>query len=202
MLFKIFKIRLVIWIGLLSTFTWWGGKAVIRYWNQPLTTDMFYSFGDNEKGGIQFPLISFCPLPPNFVENNILQECRDKSDRPYFIDSLTYCLETDENFKIKTFMDSLQLKRNDIIKTTRFWTGSGYKDLQYLDDEMWSSVFQQRYGLCYTFDPSSVKEYKYIPYPGQGRVGFEFLLAEAIPWKVWYFSAWNFKIGHTKLDCP
>ena len=31
----------------------------MRYWNQPLTTNMANSFGDNENG-IQFPLMTFC----------------------------------------------------------------------------------------------------------------------------------------------
>ena len=35
-------------------------KGLIRYIEQPLTTDISYHFGDNKNGGIQFPVISFC----------------------------------------------------------------------------------------------------------------------------------------------
>ena len=33
----------------------------MRYNEQILSTDIAYNFGDNKNGGIQFPLISFCP---------------------------------------------------------------------------------------------------------------------------------------------
>ena len=39
----------------------------MRYNEQVLSTDIAYNFGDNKNGGIQFPLISFCPN--DFVTN-------------------------------------------------------------------------------------------------------------------------------------
>ena len=66
-------IKISIWFGLLSISTWWGSRSVIRYWNQPLTTNMVYSFGDNENG-IQFPLMTFCD--DEFVSKKIKIECK------------------------------------------------------------------------------------------------------------------------------
>ena len=96
--FKLLKVRILVWIGLLGIFAWWGSKAVIRYWNQPLTTDIVFTFGDNENG-IQFPLMTFCNY--EFVsKNRVLQECMDASAWSFFIDSLIDCLKNDKNFKI------------------------------------------------------------------------------------------------------
>ena len=58
---KVLRIKIIIWLSLISVFIWWGGKSVMRYNEQILSTDIAYNFGDNKKGGIQFPLISFCP---------------------------------------------------------------------------------------------------------------------------------------------
>ena len=58
---EILRIRIIIWLSLTCVFIWWGGKSVMRYNEQVLSTDIAYNFGDNKNGGIQFPLISFCP---------------------------------------------------------------------------------------------------------------------------------------------
>ena len=80
MMIKFLRIRILIWICLLSTFIWWGSKSIIRYWNQPLTTDVVYTFGEN---GIQFPLMTFCDhdfvsknkiLQANFFQKELFQE--------------------------------------------------------------------------------------------------------------------------------
>ena len=71
--FNLMAIKISVWFGLLSISTWWGSRSVIRYWNQPLTTNMVYSFGDNENG-IQFPLLTFCD--DEFVSKKIKIECK------------------------------------------------------------------------------------------------------------------------------
>ena len=80
MIIKFLRIRILIWICLLSIFIWWGSKSIIRYWNQPLTTDVAYTFGEN---GIQFPLMTFCDydfvsrnkiLQANFFQKELFQE--------------------------------------------------------------------------------------------------------------------------------
>ena len=55
----IVKIRFVIVLVCISLFSWWAIKAVIKYWSQPLTTEISFTFGDNENR-IQFPLITLC----------------------------------------------------------------------------------------------------------------------------------------------
>ena len=56
---KIFHIRYLVTLGLIALFIYWGTDAMIRYWSQPLTTDIDVKFGDTDKG-IQFPLITVC----------------------------------------------------------------------------------------------------------------------------------------------
>ena len=58
---KPIKIRYIIVVCFLLFFAWWAHKAFVRYWSQPLTTDISYRFGDNENG-IEFPFITFCQI--------------------------------------------------------------------------------------------------------------------------------------------
>ena len=53
------KLRHLMSLILLSFFIWWCSRAIIRFWSQPLSTDISFSFGDN-KTGIQFPLVTLC----------------------------------------------------------------------------------------------------------------------------------------------
>ena len=69
---KVLRIKIFVWLSLTSVLIWWGGKAVMRYNEQLLSTDIAYNFGDNKNGGIQFPMISFClfsnPTRNSFVD--------------------------------------------------------------------------------------------------------------------------------------
>ena len=90
---KMFRIRILFWICLISTFFWWGSKSVKRYWNQPLTTNMVYSYGDNDNG-IQFPLMTFCDR--EFVKKNkIFQDCKVwiKKDRTDILLNITKVID-------------------------------------------------------------------------------------------------------------
>ena len=193
MAIKLLKIKILVWIALLSLFSWWGIKSVIRYWNQPLTTNIVYRFGDNENG-IQFPLITFCEA--DFIrKNKILQDCTEK-DSLYFIELLTDCLKNNKTFKMSSFMKSLKNERRDIIKVTEFWDGYKITELDHLSHQIWSKVFNPGNGLCFMFDVSSIDKLKYIPYNGLGTPDFGFLFADNVPWK-------KIRIYlHTKYDLP
>ena len=194
MKFNLWKIRIFVWLCLLSISTWWGSKSVIRYWNQPLSTNIVYSFGDNEKG-IQFPIITFCDNKFVF-QNTFLKECKNKSGWETFIDVLTNCLMNRKTFKMSTFMNSLLSKRKDIINITRFMAGPKNIELQHFEDKLWSRVFNPSYGPCQMFDLSKMEKLKYIPYQGLERPVVDFLLSDNITWE-------NLRILlHTKFDLP
>ena len=137
-------------------FIWWAAIAVIKFWDQPLVTDMITSFGDNENG-IQYPIITFC-------SENILyhKACRiiDGSSFLYFNHKIVKCLMNDKDFKIDTFLENLSDERKTVFDMTHLWNGSTYIDLQYLDDQLWSRVFNQNWGPCFTFDLSKAKRRK------------------------------------------
>ena len=148
------KIRYFVWFGLLCLFVWWGYKGVIRYWNQPLTTDLVYTFGDTQNG-IQFPLISFCLPHIHVYENEILQQCiRTANESVWlgFIEALAICVNINKEFNINTFVDSFENQRTDIFKLTRLWTGTDYINLKHVEDQMWSKVFHHFFGPCHTLD--------------------------------------------------
>ena len=133
----------------MSLLIWWVSKAVVRYWRQPLSTEISHSFGDNNNG-IRFPLITLCE--GHFQTNNpILSKC--KNGAKTFMQSVRNCLENKNQFKIYDFMDSLTIKKRDVILKTKLWVGSKYI---VLDDIVWSTVFHNLFGHCFTADLSQI----------------------------------------------
>ena len=176
---KFLRIRCVIVIVLFILFIWWGTKSIQRYWSQPLTTDIGYSFGDGIGNGIQFPVITFCQYE-NSSTQSFFKQCSNGSWD--FFPAFVNCLKNDQNFNIDFLMESLQLERRQIIEKSELWSGSFYNDLKNIDDDVWSVVFHYLYGLCYSFDLSNVEGYKFIQYNESSRPGIAFTLVENSPW--------------------
>ena len=101
---KFLRIRCVIVIVLFILFIWWGAKSIQRYWSQPLTTDIGYSFGDGIGNGIQFPVITFCQYE-NSSTQSFFKECSNGSWD--FYPAFVNCLKNDQNFNIDFLMESL-----------------------------------------------------------------------------------------------
>ena len=130
------------------------------------------------------------------MNKNELPYCKDKSDWPFFINTVTNCLKNNKTFKLSDFMKNLQIEKSDVINITRFYDGSSYIDLQSMDDRIWSKVFHPVYGLCFTFDLSNVEEYTYVPYEGYRYPDFHFVMNEISPWRKLRI------LLHTKNDLP
>ena len=112
----IVRVKFIVILLLVSLLIWWVSKAVLRYWSQPLSTEISYSFGDN-KNGIQFPLITFCE--GHFSQNNpILSKCED--DGKNFMQSVRNCMKNDKNFRIYDLINSITIKKNNVIFETKF----------------------------------------------------------------------------------
>ena len=191
---KIFKIKIIIRICMLSLFTWWGILDIQKYLSQPLTTDIVESFGDNQNG-IQFPLLTFCPSE-FFIKDQITKLCNaDLPKLTYFMDTTLSCLDDDKNFDIDDFIESLVIQRTFIFDLVRLWTGSKYIDLQNMSSQIWSTVFHQTYGLCCTFDLSGVDQFKFVPYQEDSRPSLEFIF-DSSPWEKIQL------ILHSKYDLP
>ena len=177
---KFIKIRYIIVICFLILFAWWAYQAIVRYWSQPLTTDISYKFGDQENG-IEFPIITFCPYLI-VTENPVLNECYNGSSWS-FITALYDCLKNNKNFDIDSFMTNLQIDQGSLRATALFWTGVDYISLNNLEKYLWSALFHPFFGPCYSFDLSNAKEFEFIQYQGNNRPLIEFILTESLPWK-------------------
>ena len=93
---KTCRVRNVIRFCLILLFLWWGSNAVVKYWSQPLSTDMSYKYGETELG-IQFPLITLCQTNI-FLENPMIKECHDGSWD--FISTVVSCMKGNKTFKV------------------------------------------------------------------------------------------------------
>ena len=193
--FNLSKVKIFVWICLLSISTWWGSKSIIRYWNQPLTTNLVYTFGDNENG-IQFPLMTFCRH--EFVsKNQIFKNCADNvDDFTFFIDLLTECSKNDKNFNMSEYMNSLQEDKSAIVNISKVWDGYKFIELQHLYDKIWTRIFHPLLGPCYTFDLTNLKNFKFIPYLRYSRPTIDFFLSKYTQWETLTIFL------HTKNDLP
>ena len=65
---------------LILLFLWWGSNAVLRYWSQPLSTDISYNYGESKPGDL-FPLITLCNFKNFFMifRGKIFWLCADVS---------------------------------------------------------------------------------------------------------------------------
>ena len=189
---KIFHIRYLVTLCLIALFIYWGTDAMIRYWSQPLTTDIDVKFGDTDKG-IQFPLITVCNSY-FWSENPLMKKCYDGSW--HFIHSFISCMKDDTDFGIDTFMESVRIEIRDVVEKVRIWTGSEYIDLQLWYEHVWSMAFSDLLGPCFTFDLSKVDGFEYISLKERLRPGIEFILTENNPIKV------ATVLFHTQHDLP
>ena len=185
---KICRVKYVIIFCLILLFVWWGSNAVLRYWSQPLSTDISYKYGET-KQGIQFPLISLCNLN-SVVNDPMIKECDDGSWN--LIRTLVSCMKINKTLKIA---DHMHPEIRNIVDMVRLWTGSEYINLHHFYGTVWTKGFHQK-GPCYTFDISKVFKFKYISLkPGQ-RPAIEFIMAENNLWKD------AGVILHTRIDLP
>ena len=113
---KICRVKYVIIFCLILLFIWWGRNAVLRYWSQPLSTDISYKYGEFEQG-IQFPLITLCNW--NIIVNDpMIKECHDGSWN--FISSLISCMKRNKTSHMQNFHPEIR----NIVEMVHLWTGS------------------------------------------------------------------------------
>ena len=185
---KICRVKYLIIFCLILLFLWWGSNAVLRYWSQPLSTDISYKYGETEQG-IQFPLISLCNLN-SVVNDPMIKECHDGSWN--WIRTLVSCMKINKTLKVA---DHMHPEIKNIVDMVQIWTGSEYINLHHFYGTVWAKVFHEK-GPCYTFDISKVFKFKYVSLkPGQ-RPAIEFIMAENNHWRD------AGVILHTRFDLP
>ena len=161
----------------------------MRYWSEPLSTDISFSFGDKQNA-IQFPLVTLC----NTHSHAVIQTF-NCSESPFFMPAIFDCLRNDKAFRIDNYTESFQVQRRNVLKSSSIWTGPT-QDFQNLDESAWTNVYNEVYGLCFTLDLSVLEEFEYVQYPELTRPLLILLVDDNTPWK---------KIAillHTKNDLP
>ena len=181
------RVKYVIIFCLILLFIWWGRKAVLRYWSQPLSTDISFKYGEFERG-IQFPLITLC-IGNILVDNPMIKDCRDGSWN--FIKTYVTCMKRNKTFHMLSFHPEIR----NIVEMVQLWTGSEYINLHQFYGTVWTKVFHHK-GPCYTFDISRVEKFKYILLNSGERPAIEFSMAENNPWKSVVLML------HTRFDLP
>ena len=189
---KICRVKFVIISCLILLFLWWGSNAVLKYWSQPVSTDISFKFGENERG-IQFPLITLCNFN-RFVDNEMLKECNDGSWN--FMSALVSCVKSNKTLIGADDMQNFHPGLKNIVEMVRFWTGLKYVNLHHFNETVWTEVFHYKYGPCYKFDLSKIENYKYVQLNAGQFPAIEFVMAEKNLWT----SA--ILILHTRFDLP
>ena len=163
----------MLYFFLVVLFSWWVAKAFGRYWSQPLSTDISYSFGDYENG-IEFPLITLCQNIHS-QSNPILDKCQNKTKN--FKSAIENCVKNDENFRVNDFLNSLTVEKTNVVFSTNLWKNSEFINL---DNLVWSTVFHNVFGKCFTMDLSKTKDFRFVPYDEEtrhtGRIDSKFSL--------------------------
>ena len=173
---KLCRVKYVILFSLILLNLWWGSNAVLRYWSQPLSTDISYKYGENEQG-IQFPLITLC----NFNLQN------DDESSWNFLSALVSCMRRNKSDHMQNYHPE------NVVEMVQFWTGSKYVNF---NGKVLTKVFHKKWGPCYTFDLSKVDKFKYVLIEAGTRTGIEFVIAENNPWKEAMLML------HTRSDLP
>ena len=189
---KLCRVKYVIIFSLILLFIWWGSNALLRYWSQPLSTDISYKYGET-KQGIQFPLITLCNFNI-FSDDSLIKECYDGSWS--FISTLVYCMKINKTLNVTDHVKKFHPEIKSIVEMVQFWTGSKYVNLHNFYWTFWTKVFDNGWGPCYTFDLSKVDKFKYVLPKAGRRPGIEFIMAENNLWKNALLML------HTRFDLP
>ena len=192
---KACQVKNVIVFCLILLFLWCVFNAVRKYWLQPLSTEISYKYGE-AKLGVRFPQITLCQ-PNIFLKDPIIKECHDGTWD--FIGAVTSCMKSNNTLKITDLIQNLHPAIGNIVEMVRFWTGSKYISLWPLREKVWTKVFLEELGPCYTFDLSKVDKFKYFPLDTKdtfGRPGIEFVMAQKNLWQTVKL------LLHTRIDLP
>ena len=191
---KVCRVRNVIIFCLISLLLYWLFIAVSKCWLQPLSTDINYKYGEGELGTL-FPQITLCQ-PDIFLKHPILKECGDGAWA--FISVVDSCMKNNKTLNVADLIQNLHPEIENIVEMVQFWTGSKYVRLWPLNGKVWTRVFLDELGPCYTFDVSKVEKLKHVPLETDGflRPGIEFVMAGKNLWQTAKL------LLHTSFDLP
>ena len=105
-------------------------------------------------------------------------------------------MKSNKTLKVADQMQSFHPEVKNIVKMVQLWTGSKYVNLHHIHETVWSKVFHNTFGPCYTLDLSKIDKFKYVLLTGVQKPGIEFVMAENNPWTNAVLML------HTRFDLP
>ena len=88
----------------LAIFCYWTVTAFQKYCNEPISTNFEYRFGDDDKGNITFPVITFCQrvvIPECTKENGLFLRYESALD---CINALNNASQFEEAIKVQNLV--------------------------------------------------------------------------------------------------
>ena len=173
-------------------FTWWAVRAAQKFAKQPTVTDIKTMIGEDGVH-LKFPMITICDY--QFTESNpVLKDCLDSTKT--YLNTLKKCVhEADDDF-VSNFNNSLEFDQSKFMAnvTLRYIDNDKTFPLNSYNLQMWSPVFHERYGLCYSLNVSSIAEYSLINYMNSPIL--RITIENENPWK------WITVFIHSDDDLP
>lgn len=133
---------------LLLVFAWWAYQATAKYFNQPISTQITYTLGD-DGSIIKFPHLTIC----RDLSFKDFLPCGNGSRR--FLDTILNCLNSPDNkLSLDEMVKILDSKRSDLVHNVSI-IESGGPILATFDerhDSVWNKVYNRFNGICHTLE--------------------------------------------------
>ena len=151
-----------------------SAEAILKFLEEPATTQRTYKFGDNEIG-IELPLITFCPKYLNEHQKVFQNQCgisETITQGKNFQQLVLTCLQANSDVNLTHLVEKLHGSIESQGKITAYFTDDG----TYLEEDaiakMWSQNFHPHYGLCETFHLGIVDSLRFLPKNGKHKLLF------------------------------
>lgn len=137
--YKVF--RFIVGLILSGACLLWSSLAVLNYFEQPISTRITYTLGDDGKS-ISLPHLSFCRI--SHYQYQSLDNCRKNSFN--FLEVITRCWN---DYDIKTIVKSFDYEKEEIVEDVQFYPGYG-REINEKIDFSWEKIYHRSVGLCHT----------------------------------------------------
>ena len=145
--------------ALLCLFLYWSYYAIDKFLDEPISTQISYRFGDDDKGLIEFPAVSICPLRAKVLAEKFLNCPQDSFDS--FDDMLFRCFAKNSDFTIDEMVKHLDIQREDYVDMQPFKTYADKLNGNAIDTSLgWRTVYSVHFGTCFIFDSKQVPGYE------------------------------------------
>ena len=185
--------RFLLAFSLLILFLYWSHKAIRKYMDEPISTQISYRFGDEDDGLIEFPAVSICPLRHKSLAEKFNCSMINEDD---FSELWFYCFASKNDFQLEDLWNHLDnIKREDYVEMYPMEKFGMNLDVNVTLG--WKTVFSLYFGTCFIFDPKQVPGYEKLNIShigGNPKMQFE-LLNKNYTYKVILHSGYDFWDG-------